>query len=88
MAHPTEVFEFYGSSVRSQLARRAGEAVWFTRRQTRHPRYGYQWSAWEVTAQRPYWASNGDCPVSYSETGSGWQRSSQSPAVRLPRTAN
>ena len=81
-----EVFEFHGSSVRSQLARREGTEDWYTRRQYRDFR-GYHWTAWESTSQRPYYKSNGDDPACWSETGSGWVRSCREPAIRLPRAA-
>ena len=86
------VFGSVGSSVIAQLAHREGDKtadgkdVYFIRYRVRDPRYGYKWTPWEKTEQKPYLKSNGHDPASYSETESGWSEimGVYKPNVKLP----
>jgi len=90
------VYRAVGSSVEGQLAHREGdkndkgEDVYFIRYLERDPRYGYKWTPWRETKQKPYLKSNGHDPASYSETESGWCEITgvYKPNVKLPRKAN
>lgn len=83
------VYRSVGSSVEGQLAHREGEDIYFVRYRERDPRYGYKWTAWRKTEQKPYLKSNGHDSASYSETESGWiEMTYNVPTVRLPRARN
>lgn len=45
-------------TARVQHAQRA-DGQWFSRVQSRHPRFGYQWTAWRPSAAAPAHASLG-----------------------------
>lgn len=85
-----KVYRAVGSSVEAQLAHREGEEVCFIRYLERDPRYGYKWTPWRESKQKPYLQSNGHDPASYSETESGWCEITgvYKPNVRLPKKAN
>lgn len=78
------LYRYAGSSVQKEMAVRASDGARFVRSQYKDG-YGYKWTAWEATQERPVYASNGNDPACYSETGSGWLFESASMKVRLPR---
>lgn len=84
----TPVYSLCGSSVEAQLAIRAdGQA--FKRRRTKDVRFGWRWTRWERTDERPIYHQGEGDPASYDDgsNGHGWipANTTYLGNVRLPK---
>lgn len=87
-AQKVEVYKSHNRRPEAQLAGREGSDVWFIREKYKDPAYGYKWTPWRRSNEKPYFEKGTPSWEYYDGPNiesKGWLKDHYAGNVRLPK---